>query len=148
MVFGSTFHTRARSATCSSFCQLRNPGRSPLAPHSRVFWAVGCPFICRTPAPGRPSMPRIRCRLLTCTAAAVAWWDWWTPCSTVDSSRSAVPRISAASRIRAAGTSQTPSAHSGVQGATRAFSSSKPTVWAAMYAVSTRPARTTSCKAR
>lgn len=31
---------------------------------------------CKTPAPGRPSMPRSRCRLLACTAAAVAWWDW------------------------------------------------------------------------
>ncbi len=75
-VSGSTFQTAARSATWASFCQLRKPGRSPLAPHSRVFWAVGWPFIWSRPAPGRPSMPRIRCRLLTWTAAAVAWWDW------------------------------------------------------------------------
>jgi hypothetical protein len=37
-----------------------------------VFSAVGCPFICRMPAPGLPSMPRMMLTLFTCTAAAVA----------------------------------------------------------------------------
>ena len=52
-------------ATCCGFSQLRKPGRSPSAPHSRLFCAVGWPFICRMPQPGRPIMPRSRCRLLT-----------------------------------------------------------------------------------
>ena len=62
--------------TWTGLSQLRNPGRSPSAPHSRLFCAVGWPFICRTPQPGRPIMPRSRCRLLTWQDAAVAWWDW------------------------------------------------------------------------
>lgn len=49
---------------CSGFAQLRKPGRSPSAPHSRVFWAVGWPFIWNTAAPGRPSMPRTKCLAL------------------------------------------------------------------------------------
>ena len=47
---------RARS-TWSGLSQLRKPGRSPSAPHSRLFCAVGWPFICRMPQPGRPIMP-------------------------------------------------------------------------------------------
>jgi hypothetical protein len=39
---------------------------------SRVFCAVGWPLNCSTLAPGRPSAPRMRLMLLTCTAAAVA----------------------------------------------------------------------------
>ena len=35
-----------------------------MAPVSRVFCAVGWPFICRTPQPGRPSMPRRRCEVV------------------------------------------------------------------------------------
>jgi len=73
---GSTFQTRARSATCAGLAQLRKPGRSPLAPVSRVFCAVGWPFIWSTPQPGRPSVPRRITRLLTWQAAAVAWWAW------------------------------------------------------------------------
>ena len=42
---GSTFHSRANSSMCAALSQLRNPGRSPSAPVSRLFWAVGCPFI-------------------------------------------------------------------------------------------------------
>ena len=61
---------------CSGLSQLRKPDRSPSAPVSRVFCAVGCPFICNTPAPGRPIIPRSRWRLLTAQAAAVAWLDW------------------------------------------------------------------------
>ena len=76
MTSGSTFHSRASSSTWSGFSQLRKPGRSPSAPHSRVFCAVGWPFICRTPQPGRPIIPRSRCRLFTPQDAAVAWWDW------------------------------------------------------------------------
>ena len=60
----STFHSSASSCTCFGLSQLRKPGRSPSAPHSRLFCAVGWPFICRMPAPGRPIMPRSRCRLL------------------------------------------------------------------------------------
>ena len=76
MVIGSTFQSSASSWTCSGFSQFRKPGRSPSAPHSRLFCAVGWPFICRIPQPGRPSMPRSRCRLLTWQDAAVAWEDW------------------------------------------------------------------------
>ena len=94
---GSTFHSRASSATCSSFCQLRNAGRSPLQPVSRVFCAVGWPFICRMPAPGRPIIPRNRLTLFAAHADAVAWCDWYTPWSTNVSRLSASPRISAAS---------------------------------------------------
>lgn len=71
----STFHARAISDTWSSFCQFRKPVRVPFAPVSRVFCAVGCPFIWKTVQPGRPIMPRSRWRLLTWTAAAVAWCD-------------------------------------------------------------------------
>src|SRR3954454_1526453 len=63
---------RASSSTCASLAQLRKPGRSPLAPVSRVFCAVGWPFICSTPHPGLPSIPRKIARLLTWQAAAVA----------------------------------------------------------------------------
>ena len=72
----STFHRSASSRTWAGFSQLRNPGRSPSAPVSRVFCAVGWPFICSTPAPGRPSIPRSRWMLFTAHAAAVAWLDW------------------------------------------------------------------------
>ncbi|MNC92815.1 hypothetical protein D3C83_93190 [compost metagenome] len=41
----STFQTSANWRMCSGLSQLRIPGRSPSAPVSRVFWAVGCPFI-------------------------------------------------------------------------------------------------------
>jgi hypothetical protein len=51
-------------------------GRSPFAPASRVFCAVGWPFICITVQPGRPIIPRSRFTLLTAIAEAVAWWDW------------------------------------------------------------------------
>ena len=61
---------------CASFDQLRNAGRSPSAPASRVFCAVGWPFICRIPQPGLPSMPRTTLTLFTWTAAALAWCDW------------------------------------------------------------------------
>lgn len=47
----------------------------PVGAVSRVFSAVGCPFIWKTLAPGRPIMSRKRLTLLTCTAAAVAWFD-------------------------------------------------------------------------
>ena len=110
---GSTFHSAASSSMCASFSKLRNAGMAPFAPVSRVFCAVGCPFIWKTVAPGRPIMPRRRLTLLTCTAAAVAWFDWYTPCSTVDTSRSASPRTRAASRMRPGGTSQISAARSG-----------------------------------
>ena len=45
----STSHRSASSWTWSSFSQLRKPGRSPSAPVSRLFCAVGCPFIWRMP---------------------------------------------------------------------------------------------------
>ena len=61
---------------CSRLSQFRKPGISPSQPHSRLFSAVGWPFIWRTPQPGLPIIPRISCRLLTWTAAAVAWFDW------------------------------------------------------------------------
>ena len=76
MTAGSTFQTRARSSMCRKFSQLRNPGISPSQPHSRVFCEVGWPFICMTPQPGLPIIPRSRFRLLTWTAAALAWFDW------------------------------------------------------------------------
>ena len=41
IVSSSTFQSRASSATWSGLSQLRKPGRSPSAPHSRVFCAVG-----------------------------------------------------------------------------------------------------------
>jgi len=72
----STFQSRANSSMCAWLAQLRKPGRSPSAPVSRVFCAVGWPFIWYSPAPGRPSMPRSRCRLFTWHEAAVAWLDW------------------------------------------------------------------------
>jgi hypothetical protein len=76
MVMRSTFHSSASSSMWAGLCQLRKPGRSPSAPHSRVFWAVGWPFICSTPQPGRPTIPLSRLMLLTWQAAAVAWLDW------------------------------------------------------------------------
>jgi hypothetical protein len=39
----SRFQIRASSATWESLALLRKPGRSPSAPHSRVFSAVGLP---------------------------------------------------------------------------------------------------------
>jgi hypothetical protein len=78
-----------------------------------VFWAVGWPFICRIPQPGRPIMPRTRLRLFTWQAVAVAPVDWYTPWSTVDTSRSAVPTMRAASRTWSAGTPQIPATRSG-----------------------------------
>ena len=75
----STFHSRASSRTCSVFSQLRNPGRSPSAPASRLFWAVGWPFICNTPAPGRPIMPRIRWMLLTALPPRSPGWTGRSP---------------------------------------------------------------------
>src|SRR5215216_5139970 len=71
-VAGSTFQTRAVSATWFGLFQFRKAMNSPLAPHSRVFWAVGWPFIWKTVEPGLPISPRIRWRLLTWTALAVA----------------------------------------------------------------------------
>jgi hypothetical protein len=41
-----------------------------------VFSAVGWPFIWKTVQPGFPTIPRSRLTLLSCTAAAVAWFDW------------------------------------------------------------------------
>ena len=41
MVASSTFQSAASSAMCSGFAQFRKPGRSPSAPVSRVFCAVG-----------------------------------------------------------------------------------------------------------
>ena len=76
MIIGSTFQTRARSAMCRGFCQLRKPGKSPSQPVSRVFWAVGWPLDWITPQPGRPIIPRIRTRLFTWQAAAVASLAW------------------------------------------------------------------------
>ena len=38
------------SSNVRGLSQLRKPGRSPSAPVSRVFCAVGCPFIWKTPA--------------------------------------------------------------------------------------------------
>src|SRR5215212_5215536 len=75
-VEGSTFQTFAVSATWSALFQFRNATNSPFAPHSRVFWAVGWPFIWKTVDPGFPMSPRMRWRLLTWTAVAVAWSDW------------------------------------------------------------------------
>ena len=75
-VDGSTFQTRASSATWSGLFQLRKAANSPFAPHSRVFWAEGWPFIWNTVQPGLPIRPRMRWRLFTWTAAAVAWSDW------------------------------------------------------------------------
>ena len=57
---------------CEGLDQFRKPARSPSAPHSRVFSAVGWPFICSTPQPGLPSMPRRRWMLLTWIDAAAA----------------------------------------------------------------------------
>jgi len=62
---GSTFHSFAHRRTCSGFCQLRKNGNSPSHPVSRVFWAVGWPFICMTPHPGRPIRPSTRLTLFT-----------------------------------------------------------------------------------
>ena len=45
------------SATWSGFFQLRKAMNSPLTPHSRVFWAVGWPFIWKTVEPGLPIRP-------------------------------------------------------------------------------------------
>ena len=50
--------------------------KSPLQPVSRVFCAVGWPFIWRIPAPGLPIIPRSRLRLFAAHADAVAWCDW------------------------------------------------------------------------
>jgi hypothetical protein len=61
---------------CSMLSQFLKAGRSPSAPVSRVFCAVGWPFICKSPAPGLPIMPRIRWMLLTWQEAAVALIDW------------------------------------------------------------------------
>lgn len=57
---GSTFQRRASSATCAGLSQLRNAGSSPFAPVSRVFCAVGWPFIWNTVQPGLPMMPRMQ----------------------------------------------------------------------------------------
>ena len=74
---GSTFQmprqvrdVRRGSASCAS------PTMSPSAPVSRVFCAVGWPFIWKTLQPGLPIIPRSRLMLLTWQAVAVAWWDW------------------------------------------------------------------------
>jgi hypothetical protein len=69
---GSRFQAFASSAIWAGFCQLRIPVRSPSAPVSRVFCAVGCPFSWKTLAPGLPIMPRSRLRLFTWMADAVA----------------------------------------------------------------------------
>ena len=45
MIVGSTFQSWASCSMWVGLSQLRKPGRSPSAPVSRVFWAVGCPFI-------------------------------------------------------------------------------------------------------
>lgn len=84
--------------------ELRKAGWSPSAPVSRVFCEVGWPFICRVPQPGRLMCPRMRLTLCTWTPAAVAWFDWYTPCRQVDSSTREVPIISATRRRSAAGT--------------------------------------------
>ena len=47
-----------------------------ISSNSRVFSAVGWPFIWSTAQPGLPIMPRIRWRLFTWTAAADACIDW------------------------------------------------------------------------
>ena len=55
---GSTFQRpRPAPRRGRGFCQLRKNGNSPSQPVSRVFWAVGWPFICMTPQPGLPIMP-------------------------------------------------------------------------------------------
>src|SRR5215216_2529426 len=100
---GSTFQALAVSATWSALFQLRNATNSPLTPHSRVFWAVGWPFIWKTVEPGLPISPRIRWRLFTWTAVAVAWSDWYTPWRHVETSVGLVPRISAAASSRSSG---------------------------------------------
>jgi hypothetical protein len=76
IVSGSTFQSAASSSTCASFAKLRNAGSAPFAPVSRVFSAVGWPFIWKTAQPGLPIIPRSRLTLLSWTAAAVAWFDW------------------------------------------------------------------------
>ncbi len=96
---GSTFHSRASSAMWASLAQLRKPGRSPSAPHSRVFCAVGWPFICRIPQPGLPSMPRTQVHVVD--LARRRRWPGWTgrsPAARSTAAARAVPRISAAAR--------------------------------------------------
>jgi hypothetical protein len=90
-------------------------------------------------------MPRMRCRLFTWHAAAVACIDWYTPCSTVDTSLGAVPSTSAASSMRAAGTSVTDDVRSGVQRSTVRSSTENPCVCRSMYSRSTQPFLTTRC---
>jgi len=75
----STFHSSASRDTWAGFCQFMKNGNSPSHPVSRVFWAVGWPFDWNTPAPGRPIWPSTRLTLLIWQAAAVAWFDWYTP---------------------------------------------------------------------
>ena len=57
-----------RSASCGS------PGRSPSAPASRLFWAVGWPFICRTPRRGDRA-PAQQVEVVDPDGGPVAWWD-------------------------------------------------------------------------
>jgi hypothetical protein len=113
IVSGSTFQSAASSSTCASFSKLRKAGRAPFAPVSRVFSAVGWPFIWKTAQPGLPIMPRSRLTLFSCTAAAVAWFDWYTPCRHVETSRSPLPMTRAAARIASADTPQISAARSG-----------------------------------
>src|SRR4051812_31356640 len=125
---GSTFQTRAVSATWSGLFQLRKAMNSPFAPHSRVFCADGWPFIWKTVAPGLPISPRTRWRLFTWTAVAVAWSDWYTPWRHVETRVGAVPRISAAAISWAGWIPVTSRTRSGFHGSVVVTSSSKPTV--------------------
>ena len=123
--------SRARASSCDvlGVLPVAEAGMSPSAPVSRVFCAVGWPFIWRRPQPGRPIIPRIRCRLFTWHAAAVAWFDWYTPCRTVETS--APPAEDPGRRPDVvAGTPQTSSTRSGRASRDRLASSSKPTVCA------------------
>ena len=122
---------RASSATCASLDQLRKPGRSPSAPHSRVFCAVGWPFICRTPQPGLPSMPRTMWMLLTCDGGGRGLMRLVEALQHRRTAAARRCRAAAPPRgSRSAGTSQISAARSGGYSATCVCSSSKPTVCA------------------
>jgi hypothetical protein len=83
--------------------------------------------------------------LLTWHADAVAWLDWYTPWRHVETSRSAVPMIRAASRMSSASTPQMAAAASAVQPDTVSRSFSKPTVCSATNARATQPSAISSC---
>src|SRR3569623_1365159 len=83
--------------------------------------------------------------LLTCTAAAVACIDRYTPCSTVDTRLLQLPMMAAAARRSAAGTPLTSCTRSGVHCATVSFTSSNPSVCAAMNSGLIRPLAMSKC---